>query len=205
MKSITWIAVVASWLFISVANCRPADTSGPTAISSDLDAATCDSNPSWTARSFLKEDCYVSVLDMFLQDYRLHPQTKFEFYSSFFPAPTGSNRVQTPKRYTTSKLGAPKLPKVVCSCGVADAESCTLALVMLYNFKSAELPGTYKAGHARTDMATFQEIYTTAHRMEENCIVGRGQASRLAWEPVGASHYNLSSPEENNRNLPADT
>ncbi|KAI4091267.1 MAG: hypothetical protein L6R37_007770 [Teloschistes peruensis] len=159
MKSITRIAVVVSWLFTNVANCRPADTLGPVSINHDLDAATCDSNPSWTARSFLKEDCYVSVLDMFLQDYRLHPQTKFEFYSSLYPAPTGSNRIQTPKRYMTT-------------------------LVMLYSFKTAELPGTYKAGHARTDMATFQEIYTTAHRMEENCILGRGQASRLAWEPV---------------------
>lgn len=103
MKSITRIAVVVSWLFTNVANCRPADTLGPVSINHDLDAATCDSNPSWTARSFLKEDCYVSVLDMFLQDYRLHPQTKFEFYSSLYPAPTGSNRIQTPKRYMTSK------------------------------------------------------------------------------------------------------
>ncbi|KAL9579429.1 MAG: hypothetical protein Q9212_005118 [Teloschistes hypoglaucus] len=110
---------------------------------------------------------------MFLQDYRLHPQAKFEFYSSLYPAPTSSNRIRTPRRYTTT-------------------------LVMLYNFQLAELPGTYKAGHARTDIATFQEIYTTAHRMEEHCIVGRGQASRLAWEPVGASHLrhtDLSTPK----------
>ncbi|KAL8762446.1 MAG: hypothetical protein Q9194_007545, partial [Teloschistes cf. exilis] len=101
MNSFTRIAVVALWLCTSVANCRPAGSLGPISINHDLDAATCDSNPSWTARSFLKEDCYVSVLDMFLQDYRLHPQTKFEFYSSLYPAPTGSNRIQTPKRYTT--------------------------------------------------------------------------------------------------------
>ncbi|KAL8659837.1 MAG: hypothetical protein Q9202_006936 [Teloschistes flavicans] len=173
MKSITRIAVVTVWLFTSVARCRPADISGAASIDNGLEAATCDSDPTWTARNFLKEDCYVSVLDMFLEDYRLHPQTKFEFYSSLYPAPAGSNRIRTPKRYTT--------------------KSCTLALVMLYNFKSAELPGTYKAGHARTDMATFSEIYTTAHRMEENCIVGRGQASRLAWEPVGESLWFLPS------------
>ncbi|KAL8686615.1 MAG: hypothetical protein Q9218_006985 [Villophora microphyllina] len=134
-------------------------------MNSNLDAATCDSNPTWIARNFLKEDCYVSVLDMFLQDYRPHPKSKFEFYSSLYPAPAGSDRIQTPKRYTT--------------------KSCTLALVMLYNFKSAELPGVYKAGHARMDTATFSEIYSTAQRMEANCIVGQGQASRLAWEPVG--------------------
>ncbi|KAI4247426.1 MAG: hypothetical protein LQ352_006153, partial [Teloschistes flavicans] len=101
MKSITRIAVVTVWLFTSVARCRPADISDAASIDNDLEAATCDSDPTWTARNFLKEDCYVSVLDMFLQDYRLHAQTKFEFYSSLYPAPAGSNRIRTPKRYTT--------------------------------------------------------------------------------------------------------
>lgn len=56
---------------------------------------------------------------------------------------------------------------------------------MLYKFGSAELPGAYKPGHVQTDLATFEEIYKTARRLESNCIVGQGQASRLAWEPVG--------------------
>lgn len=56
---------------------------------------------------------------------------------------------------------------------------------MLYKFGSAELPGVFRPGHAHTDLATFEEIYTTARRLESNCIVGQGRMSRLAWEPVG--------------------
>lgn len=74
-----------------------------------------------------------------------------------------------------------------------NAESCTLALIMLSNFKSGELPGTSRRGHARTDIATFGEIYSTAQWMEENCIVPDGQASRLAWEPVGESQNAIFS------------
>lgn len=67
-----------------------------------LGAPICDSRPDWSAANFLKEDCYNSVLDVFLQDYRPHPKAKFHFYSSIIPPPPGSNRVQTPRRYTTS-------------------------------------------------------------------------------------------------------
>lgn len=56
---------------------------------------------------------------------------------------------------------------------------------MLYKFRSAELPGAFKLGHAHTDLATFGEIYTTARRLESNCIVGQGRTSQLAWAPVG--------------------
>lgn len=58
---------------------------------------------------------------------------------------------------------------------------------MLYNFKSAELPGKFRTGHLHTELATFGEIYTTAQRLQRNCIVGQGQGGRLAWEPVGES------------------
>ncbi|KAL8731702.1 MAG: hypothetical protein Q9181_004213 [Wetmoreana brouardii] len=168
----TLIPLLASWLLTGFANCRPAETASiPTISQGDLNDATCNSDPTWTAKSFLKEDCYVSVLDMFLQDYRPHPQLKFEFYSSLYPPPPESNKIQTPKRYTT--------------------KSCTLALVMLYSFNSAELPGSFRPGHAHTDMATFREIYFAAQRLERNCIVGRGQTSRLGWEPVGKSAISL--------------
>lgn len=66
-----------------------------------------------------------------------------------------------------------------------DPESCTLALIMLYNFKSGDLPGTFRIGHRESELATFGEIYTTAQRLQSNCIVGQGQGGRLAWEPVG--------------------
>ncbi|CAL8574078.1 hypothetical protein XPA_000051 [Xanthoria parietina] len=158
--------IVAGCVFTGFASCRPSKPlTIPGTLDTNLGVADCDSKPDWTARNFLKEDCYVSVLDMFLQDYRSHPQAKFEFYSSLYPAPPGSNRLQTPKRYTT--------------------KSCTLALVMLYNFKSAELPGTFRSGHLHTELATFGEIYKTAQRLQRNCIVGQGQGGRLAWEPVG--------------------
>ncbi|KAL8961496.1 MAG: hypothetical protein Q9193_001955 [Seirophora villosa] len=130
-----------------------------------LRAATCDSRSDWSAKNFVKEDCYNSVLNVFLQDYRPNPKAKFNFYSSTLPPPPGSNMIQTPRRYTT--------------------KSCTLALVMLYKFGSSELPGAQRRGHALTELATFEEIYRTARRLEENCILGPGQTSRLAWEPVG--------------------
>ncbi|KAI4270687.1 MAG: hypothetical protein L6R38_007052 [Xanthoria sp. 2 TBL-2021] len=158
--------IIAGCVFTRFARSRPSQSlATPGTLDPNLEVADCDSKPDWTARNFLKEDCYVSVLDMFLQDYRPHPQAKFDFYSSFYPAPPGSNRLQTPKRYTT--------------------KSCTLALVMLYNFKSAELPGTFRTGHLHSELATFGEIYTTAQRLQRNCIVGQGQGGRLAWEPVG--------------------
>ncbi|KAL8923930.1 MAG: hypothetical protein Q9208_004367 [Pyrenodesmia sp. 3 TL-2023] len=50
---------------------------------------------------------------------------------------------------------------------------------MLYKFGSAELPGAYKPGHAQTDLATFEEIYKTARRLESNCIVGQGVTRSL--------------------------
>lgn len=153
-------ALLAVCFLATTARCRPTQ---PQDLS--LDSATCDSRSDWTASNFLKEDCFKSVLDVYLQDYRPHPQSKFKFYASLFPPPPGSNMIQTPRRYTT--------------------KSCTLALVMLYKFGSTELPGTFKPGHARTDFAAFEEIYTAARKMESNCIVGHGQTSRLAWEPVG--------------------
>ncbi|KAL9594422.1 MAG: hypothetical protein Q9219_007038 [cf. Caloplaca sp. 3 TL-2023] len=133
---------------------------------------TCDSRPEWTATNFLKEDCYKSVQDMFLQDYRFHMKSKFNFYSGLFPPPEGSNMVRTPRRYTE--------------------KSCTLALIMLYKFGSAELPGMSVRGHSKTDLATFDEIYKTARRLEENCIVGQGRMSKLAWEPVGEHRCPIS-------------
>ncbi|KAI4087386.1 MAG: hypothetical protein LQ344_006824 [Seirophora lacunosa] len=132
-----------------------------------LRAATCDSRSDWSANNFVKEDCYNSVLNVFLQDYRPNPKAKFNFYSGTLPPPPGSNMIQTPRRYTT--------------------KSCTLALVMLYKFGSAEVPGAQRRGHAVTELASFEEIYRTARRLEENCILGQGQTSRLAWEPVGAT------------------
>ncbi|KAL8883981.1 MAG: hypothetical protein Q9215_007878, partial [Flavoplaca cf. flavocitrina] len=157
--------IYMSYLLIPNALSRPSQTStNHNSQTQDLSVPNCDSKPTWTAPNFLKEDCYVSVLSMFLQDYRPHPKTPFDFYSSFYPAPPLSNRLQTPRRYTT--------------------KSCTLALVMLYNFKSAELPGAFRAGHRESETATFGEIYTTAQRLQRNCIVGQGQGGRLAWEPV---------------------
>lgn len=75
---------------------------------------------------------------------------------------------------------------------------------MLYRFGSAELPGTFKAGHSHTDLATFDEIYTTARRLEENCIVGQGRASRLAWEPVGECLSPIVRERKKPRNLTHD-
>ncbi|KAI4135349.1 MAG: hypothetical protein LQ341_005894, partial [Variospora aurantia] len=119
----------------------------------------------WSAANFLKEDCYNSVLDVFLQDYRPHAKAKFNFYSSIIPPPPGSNRIQTPRRYTTSMYHVEELA--------------------LKAFGFAELPGTVRRGYALTELATFEEIYKAARRLEENCILGQGQTSRLAWEPVG--------------------
>lgn len=102
-RSMKFSAIVAGCVFTGFASCRPSKPlTIPGTLDTNLGVADCDSKPDWTARNFLKEDCYVSVLDMFLQDYRSHPQAKFEFYSSLYPAPPGSNRLQTPKRYTTS-------------------------------------------------------------------------------------------------------
>ena len=56
---------------------------------------------------------------------------------------------------------------------------------MLYNFEAAELPGSFRTGHLHSELATFGEIYTTAQRLQRNCIVGQGQGAGLAWEPVG--------------------
>lgn len=93
----------AAWVFATTASCRPAQPEVPSVDSvGNLEAANCDSKPDWSASTFLKEDCYASVLDVFLQDYRPHPQSKFNFYSSLFPPPLGSNMMQTPRRYTTS-------------------------------------------------------------------------------------------------------
>ncbi|KAL8805559.1 MAG: hypothetical protein Q9223_001337 [Gallowayella weberi] len=160
------ITILAGCMLTDIAQCRPAQSLETTGGSGGaLKVTNCDSNADWSARNFLKEDCYVSVLDMFLQDYRPHPQTEFDFYSGLLPPSPTSNRIQTPRRYTT--------------------KSCTLALVMLYNFKGPELPGTFRSGHSHTELATFGEIYNTAQRLQQHCIVGRGQTSRLAWEPVG--------------------
>lgn len=102
-RSMKFSTIVAGCVFTGFASSRPAKPlTTPGTLEANLGVSDCDSNPDWTARNFLKEDCYVSVLDMFLQDYRSHPQAKFEFYSSLYPAPPGSNRLQTPKRYTTS-------------------------------------------------------------------------------------------------------
>lgn len=102
--SMKFSTIVAGCVFTGFASCRPSKrlTIIPGTLEPSLGVADCDSNPDWTARNFVKEDCYVSVLDMFLQDYRSHPQAQFEFYSNLYPAPLGSNRLQTPKRYTTS-------------------------------------------------------------------------------------------------------
>ncbi|KAL8989813.1 MAG: hypothetical protein Q9177_001383 [Variospora cf. flavescens] len=161
-------SVLAVLVLALATNCHPAEAVPRFSRfmpDSMLRASTCDSRPDWSAANFLKEDCYNSVLDVFLQDYRPHAKAKFNFYSSIIPPPPGSNRIQTPRRYTT--------------------KSCTLVLVMLYRFGFAELPGTVRGGHALTELATFEEIYKAARRLEEKCILGQGQTSGLAWEPVG--------------------
>ncbi|KAL9012016.1 MAG: hypothetical protein Q9173_003187 [Seirophora scorigena] len=153
-------------LFLAIAcDSHPAEPrTSPFIPDSMLRDVTCDSRSDWSANNFLKEDCYNSVLNVFLQDYRPNAKAIFDFYSSPFPPPPGSNMIQTPRRYTT--------------------KSCTLALVMLYKFGPTEVPGAQRRGHALTELATFEEIYRTARRLEEKCILGQGQ-SHLAWEPVG--------------------
>ncbi|KAL8846385.1 MAG: hypothetical protein Q9221_008527 [Calogaya cf. arnoldii] len=162
--------IIIGCILTRFARCRPSQSfTTPGTLEPKLGVANCDSKPDWTARNFLKEDCYVSVLDMFLQDYRPHPHAKFDFYSNFYPAPPVVKPLHGPRGADID----------------AYPESCTLALVMLYNFKSAELPGTFRKGHLHSELATFADIYTTAQRLQRNCIVGQGQGGRLAWEPVG--------------------
>lgn len=102
---ITCCSALVLWCFATAAICRPAQPQIlPLGSGVHLDAGTCDSKPDWSASNFLREDCYNSVLDVFLQDYRPHPQAKFNFYSGLYPPPPGSNKIQTPRRYTTSML-----------------------------------------------------------------------------------------------------
>lgn len=97
-------AALAVWFFATAAKCHPAQPPAtPLGLVDNYNTANCDSKPDWSASSFVKEDCYNSVLDVFLQDYRPHPKAKFNFYTGLYPPPPGSNMIQTPKRYTTSE------------------------------------------------------------------------------------------------------
>lgn len=106
----SWHKLLSLLLFTTLSTSRPPPphplplTLPPTA----LKAANCDSKSDWSAPNFLKEDCFKSVQDIFLHDYRPYPKMKFNFYSGIFPPPPGSNMVQTPRRYTTSASRVPE-------------------------------------------------------------------------------------------------
>ncbi|KAL8920767.1 MAG: hypothetical protein Q9208_006097 [Pyrenodesmia sp. 3 TL-2023] len=62
----------------------------------------CVSAASWKAPSFVKEDCYVAVQDLYKWDYRWHPDNVMTFSSRFVTHQTVLS-VHTPKRYVECK------------------------------------------------------------------------------------------------------
>ncbi|KAL9576303.1 MAG: hypothetical protein Q9212_007217 [Teloschistes hypoglaucus] len=125
----------------------------------------CVESESWRAPHFFKEDCYVAVQNLYKWDFRFHPDILFTFYSGGQRPAHGTQRVQTPKRYTET--------------------TCTLALVNLNMVNPLGLPGSIPHGTEGVDKTTFREIYEVARTLEDRCVAKGGRPGKLGWGPVG--------------------
>ncbi|KAL8762421.1 MAG: hypothetical protein Q9184_001588 [Pyrenodesmia sp. 2 TL-2023] len=175
MRTTTLVPPLLFFYLLHFTTARPATT---TTANLTLDATLpqtipveCVSAASWKAPSFIKEDCYVAVQDLYKWDYRWQPDNLMTFFSGFVTHRTDLT-VHTPKRY------------VEC-VGIVKA-TCTLALVTLNSFGAFELPGRLRHGIQPVDKATYREVYQAARALEEQCVAPGGRPANVGWTVVGS-------------------
>ncbi|KAL6720329.1 hypothetical protein ACLMJK_002250 [Lecanora helva] len=122
----------------------------------------CDTSGHWEAYAFLVEDCFAAIQQLYIHDTLRHADETFEFL-----ARGARPRTQYPKV---------RLP------GIYQISSCTLAIVMLDDFKPSALPGGASFTTGASDTASFGSIWKAAKRVEDQCLLA---SRKPGWQPVG--------------------
>ncbi|KAL9130000.1 MAG: hypothetical protein Q9175_007136 [Cornicularia normoerica] len=127
--------------------------------------AYCSNNEGWVGNGIIRSDCAEAISEFYRTNVEPRKGQDFEFLTRGVRSISHLPTVITPRK--------------------GDYGTCVLVIAMLDTFWPGTLPGVEPQRYARSDIATFDEIYHVATSLSSQCV-RRKLEPEAGWSFTGA-------------------